>query len=278
MRKFLIVLTIIVLASFLMGAGCFTEPEPVDPDKPDVICPVVEVSSEVEIGGKNYIKGGKQEITVTFAVPTELVSVYVGDDLKTFIFPLPGWEVVMYANADKTVYTGDFVFGKETDDCAEAYIYVETCETCDYCKYPYTVDTVGPYANIEITEVTGICPGESYIKFDSTWTEDNGGCPPYAGDCCDDDCSGLASWTIGIYDMSPEDTNFDCCAKLLYSGGGTACPILWTTDCIKEWGDKVFYAIIKLEDVVGNTKKGVANLIMGFDETLLVVGEGCPDN
>jgi len=103
----------------------------------------VEVTSQVAVGGKNYIKGGTQTITVTFAVPTEPVSVYVGNALK--VTPSSTTEVVMYANADKTVYTGTFPFSTtEGDDCNEAYIYVETCDACAYCKYPYTVDTVAP--------------------------------------------------------------------------------------------------------------------------------------
>jgi len=254
------------------------EPEPVE------ICPVVSITSEVEIEGKKYIGKGEQTVTVTFAVPTEPVSVYVGYNLKKNGY-LPGYEVVMYPNDDKTIYTGDFVFGEEltgelnggvtflNPDCSEAYIYVETCETCAYCKYPYTVDKVGPFANIEITEKECICEGESSIKFDSAWNGNNGGCGPTVGGCCDDDCSGLASWTIDIYDLDPLlDPLFACCAELLYSGEGEACPVLWETDCTDEWLTispiivKLFYAVIELKDATGNTTKYYAKLI--FDKVV----------
>ena len=246
---------------------------------PVEVCPTVGITSEVAVGGKKYIGIGEQTVTVTFDVPTEPVSVIVGYDLKGNIELFPGYEVVMYPNEDKTVYTGDFVFGESSlYDCSEAYIYVETCETCDYCKYPYTVDKVAPFASIEIIEKEGICEGESSIKFDSAWGGING-CEPPVGGCCDDDCSGLASWTIDIYDLDPKiDDSFACCAELLYSGEGEACPVLWVTDCADDWypapgvtGAKFFYAIIELKDVVGNSTKYYAKLI--FDLGIMSVTE-----
>lgn len=274
MKKLLIVLIAVAMASFLF-VGCLgvtPDPdEPVDPDEPG-ICPKVEVTSEVEVEGKNYIKGGKQKITVTFAVPTEPVSVYVGFDIKTFIYILPGYyyEVVMYPNDDKTIYTGDFVFTEYVgNDCNEAYIYVGTCETCDYCKYPYTVDNIAPYANIEITNIICTCPENSYLKFDSAWTGDPGG-------CCGDTCSELASWIIGIYDRDPFDLQGDVnpCAKLLDSVEGIACPILWITDCKNDWLQRDYHVLIELKDVVGNSiKKSFDLLNLPKYE---IIGEGCP--
>lgn len=268
MKKLLIVLMAVALTSFLF-AGCFITPDPddpVDPGEPG-ICPVVSITSEAEVGGKNYIKGGKQTITVTFVVPTEPVSVYVGASLRTSLEDLLRKEVIMYPNDDKTIYTGDFVFGTYNPDCSEAYIYVETCETCDYCKYPYTVDKVAPYASIEITEEE-VCPGELSIKFDSAWIEENNGnCDPLGG-CCGDACSGLASWKIEIYDRNPLDvcSDIDPCAKILYSCEGTACPILCTTDCRDIWLGAGFYVLIELKDVVGNTGEYSELLALGYAE------------
>ena len=147
MKKLLLVLLVVTLASFLF-VGCLPTTPPAEGEGEGEgeaeICPTVAVTSQVAVGGKTYIKGGSQTITVTFAVPTEPVSVFVGAGLRAVVY-----EVVMYANEDNTVYTGDFTFGT-VYECGEAYIYVETCETCDYCKYPYTVDSLPPFATVEI--------------------------------------------------------------------------------------------------------------------------------
>ena len=169
MKKLLLVLLVVALASFLL-TGCFGVPDGTEGEGEGEgeagICPTVAVTSQVAIGGKTYIKGGKQTITVTFAVPTEPVSVYVGSALRD-VDPLLEGEVVMYTT-DKLVYTGTFTFAVEAKDCAEAYIYVDTCEACAYCKYPYTVDTTGPASEIKISNgAVCVCEGCT-IDFDST--------------------------------------------------------------------------------------------------------------
>lgn len=286
MKKLLILLMMVAMVSFLF-AGCFLEPND-DEDEPGEpgICPVVSITSEAEVGGKKYIGIGEQTITVTFAVPTEPVSVYVGASLRLSLEELLQTEVVMYPNDDKTVYIGDFSFGTGVGigefegifsypDCSEAYIYVGTCETCDYCKYPYTVDKEPPYANVEITSKE-VCDGFS-IKFNSAWTEENGEYPCESlGGCCGDECSGLTSWKIEIYDreLLDECGDVDPCAKLLYSSEGTACPILWETGCIEGWYLSDFYVIIELEDVVGNTTEDLA---FNLPTERVEIGGGCPD-
>jgi len=121
MKKLSFVLLVIVLASYLL-AGCL----PVTPAEGEgegegevEICPTLEVTSQLAVGGKTYIKGGEQTITVTFVVPTEPVSVYVGGSLKVPVpvlnnnpegVPDNAVEVVMYPDAEKKVYTGTFNF------------------------------------------------------------------------------------------------------------------------------------------------------------------------
>jgi len=265
MKKLLLVLLVVALASFLF-VGCLPTTPPAEGEgegEGEVgICPTVAVTSQVAIAGKNYIKGGKQTITVTFAVPTEPVSVYVGDDLKTM--PLATTEVVMYANADKTVYTGTFTFSKDAiDDCNEAYIYVETCDACAFCKYPYTVDTVGPASEIKISN-GAVCTCEGCtIEFDST--KDTIDCTTDV--CCGDYCSGLASYTIDLYTVKPFDKCCDIsCATPAYScPGGVACPVDCTLTCITgtlTTTDKVYYAVATLLDNVGNRTRYYATLTL----------------
>ena len=156
MKKLLLVLLVVTLASFLF-VGCLPTTPPAEGEGEGEgeaeICPTVAVTSQVAVGGKNYIKAGTQTITVTFAVPTEPVSVYVGGSLKVLILnnnpegvPDDAVEVVMYANADKTEYTGTFNFlgsgiKKYTENnsihnpsCSEDYIYILTCDACAHCK------------------------------------------------------------------------------------------------------------------------------------------------
>jgi len=266
MKKLLLVLLVVALASFLL-VGCLPGTTPDDDEDDGVvvdgICPTVAVTSQVAVEGKNYIKGGKQTITVTFAVPTEPVSVYVGDDLKVSD-SLPGWEVVMYGNADKTVYTGTFTFTKlAADDCEEAYIYVETCDACAYCKYPYTVDTTGPASQIKISN-GAVCPCVGCtIDFDST--KDTTICDTDV--CCGDYCSGFASYALDLYTSMPFDKCCDVpCVTPAYScPGGVACPIDCTLTCITGTltdVDKVYWAVATLLDNVGNKTRYYATLTL----------------
>jgi len=265
MKKLLLVLLVVALASFLF-VGCLpttpAEGEGEGEGEGEVaICPTVSVTSQVALGGKTYLKKGTQTITVTFAVPTEPVSVYVGDALKVAA-PSSTTEVVMYANADKTVYTGTFAFGASAKDCAEAYIYVETCDACAFCKYPYIVDTTGPASQIKISNGAAcVCVGCT-IEFDSTADSTTCG----VGDaCCGDYCSGFASYAIDLYTSKPFDACCDVpCVTPAYScPGGVACPIDCTLTCITgttTTTDKVYYVVATLLDNVGNKTRYYATL------------------
>jgi len=274
MKKLLLVLLVIALASFLL-VGCFGVPdgtEGEDEDEGEVgICPTVAVTNQFAgVGGKTYIKGGKQTITVTFAVPTEPVSVYVGSALKANGLVPPGEEVVMYADAAKKVYTGTYTFGTLKNDCAEAYIYVETCGSCAPCKFPYTVDILDPTAKIKICSDDCLCPGCT-LSFTSTITE---GCTDTVN--CGDACSGLASWSIAIYDDYPFGKCCDAsCVTPIASGSGV-CPINFTTSCLTTVIDNLnavgatvvdsVFAVVTLVDKVGNDAKwGVTIGVTDYD-------------
>jgi len=271
MKKLLLVLLVVALASFLF-VGC-TPTVPAEGEgegETEVgICPTVTVSSEVAVGTKTYIKSGKRTITVTFAVPTEPVSVYVGAALKAV--PATGAEeVVMYADADKKVYTGDFTFGASADDCDEAYIYVVTCDTCDACKFPYTVDTMIPYAKIAVTADDCTCSGVA-LTFASTSSTL---CDTTTG-CCGDECSGLASWAIDIYASNPFNACCDTpCVTPVYSCSGVGCAISCVTDCLPTSVDTGYVAggyfvLTTLLDEVGNKARYYTKL-EAFDADFLI--------
>jgi hypothetical protein len=270
MKKLLFVLLLITLASFLL-VGCMpTTPSEGEGEGEVEICPTMEVTSQVAVGGKTYIKGGDQTITVTFAVPTEPVSVYVGGSLKIAAIlnnnpegvPDNAVEVVMYPDEEKKIYTGTFNF-KEVNFlvtaldaksavsawfCAEDYIYVLTCDTCAPCKYPYIVDTKGPESKITVTPTDCPCEGCTLL-FESTPTDPECG---ESEECCGDDCSALASWSIDIYD---DDDLFDECCNIsciepIDSCSGTSCPISCDSICLEI--NHYYKVVITLMDAVGN--------------------------
>ena len=256
MKKLLLVLLVVTLASFLF-VGCLPTTPPAEGEgegEGEVgICPTVAVTSQVAVEGKTYIKGGKQTITVTFAVPTEPVSVWVPNscwDEKDAPDGVPDGaeELVLYPDADKKVYTGEFDFS-DSDECCSFYIYVVTCELCAPCKYPYIVDSEPPYAKIEICVDECDCDG-CELSFTSTSATD---CDVTTEDC-GDDCSGLASWSIDIYDEYPFDEccEVPCVTPIAYDSG--VCPIDFTTACLTETEAPVF-VVVTLVDNVGNDVK-----------------------
>jgi len=281
MKKLLLVLLVVTLASFLF-VGCVpgtTTPDTdTDTDTDEVaICPTVAVTSQVAVAGKNYIKEGKQTITVTFAVPTEPVSVFVGEvltDAKANPVGVPdeAAEVVMYPNADKTVYTGTYTFD---GDCDEDYIYVLTCDTCAPCKYPYTVDDTGPASQIKITSAVCTCEGVT-LKFDTPTQTTTCG---VTGVCCGDACSGFASYSIDLYKSDPFDKCCDIpCITPDYScPGGVACPVDCDLTCIvggttvTGYETKTYYVVATLLDNVGNRTRYYATVELDTDSIVSVV-------
>jgi len=262
MKKLLLVLLVVALASFLL-VGCFPGTTPDDDEDEDdgvvdEICPTVAVTSQVAVTGKNYIKAGSQTITVTFAVPTEPVSVYVGAALKDNPVGVPSTadEVVLYTADGGLTYTGTVLFD---GDCDEAYIYVLTCETCAPCKYPYTVDGVGPASEITIASKACACVGCDLTFKTPTQSAVCG----VTGVCCGDACSGFASYTIDLYTSDPFDDCCDVpCITPAYScTAGVACPVDCTLSCVTGTGTaKEYWVVATLLDKVGNRKRYYATI------------------
>ena len=269
MKKLLLVLLVAALAAFLF-VGCLpgvTPSDGEDDDEDEVeieICPTLTISDSVDVAGKTYIKAGSHTITVTFAVPTEPVSLWVPakcvEKGAPEGVPDDAYEVVLYPDADKKVYTGEFDFSGV--ECCELYLYVLTCETCAPCKYPFIVDGVGPYAEIEITVDDCECVG-CEIVFSSATVIDP--CLPDV-ECCDDDCSGLASWSVVLYDGDPFDEccDPDICEEPIGSCSRTGCPIYCVTDdpCLTA---DTYYAVITLVDEVGNETVYYAKIVLSGD-------------
>ena len=262
MKKLLLVLMVVALASFLF-VGCF----PTTPAEGEgegegeaELCPAVTLSGGVDVAGKLYVKAGKEQtITITFETITEPVNLFVGpcnEKAMPIGVPESSAEVIL-RTTDKKVYTGTYKFSGE---CCELYLYVMSGAGEIICKYPVIVDGEGPYAKIEVKVAACVCE-DCAVTFTSDWTV-SGACEDTVG-CCDDDCSGFASWAIDLYDEFPFD---DCCslqcATPADSSSGTACPVDFTTKCLKA-GE--YWAIINLADKVGNETRYIASLEFGED-------------
>jgi len=289
MKKLLLVLLVIALASFLF-VGCLptTPAEGEGEGEGEGECEtIVEIAGAVVVDGKTYVSGGNHDITVTFCAPVVGgVSAYVtycsGDYSKQ-----PGGDVVLFPNADRTVWTGSgsfgcfFPFDRQVpaqqigfcSPCCASYveIYAGECEDEACIWFPVIVDSCPPFAEIEITAEDCECEGceitfESIVdEFDCESDEE----------CCGDECSGLASWSVVLYDDYPFDECCDpsICEEPIGSCSGTACPIECTTECLTEG---TYYAVITIVDNVGLETVYYPTIVLGADCDLDIT-EGWPD-
>ncbi len=281
MKKLFLVLLVVTLASFLF-VGCLptTPTEGEGEGEGEGECEVtVEIDGAVVVDGKTYVSGGTHDITVTFCAPVVGgVSAYFtecwGDYSKDGIDK--GKEngyggVVLFTNADRTVWSGSGFFGCTNDfekngikcpPCCASYVevYAGECEDEACIWFPVIVDSCPPYVEIEITADDCECEG---CEIDFATIVDEFLCE---GDeeCCGDDCSGIASWSVVLYDEYPFDECCDpsICEEPIGSCSGTACPIECTTECLTE-GE--YFAVITIVDNVGLETVYYARIDLGAD-------------
>ncbi|HDK27840.1 MAG TPA: hypothetical protein ENG48_12235, partial [Candidatus Atribacteria bacterium] len=255
MKKLLLVLMVVAMASFLL-VGCMPTTPPAEGEgegegepEPTPITATIAVATEwLEAAtGKTYVQGGSREITVTFSEAVENPVVKVGT-VEVPVFTL-----------DNIVFKGT---GKFVGPCDAVLITVGgVCE--DLCAAKsVVVDSGKPYAELKATVAECECDTGYALTVTSDWS-DTTDCGSVPG-CCGDDCSGLASWNVKIYDEMPwEDCCVgDPCVDPIKVADGTACPVTITTECIDEvythegWVDffsNHYWVIATLTDKVGNT-------------------------
>jgi hypothetical protein len=113
------------------------------------------------IDGKTYVSADAHDITVTFPTPVEgSVTAVVGycsgnysKDMVDDLMAMLGINVVLFPNADKTVWTGSADFEEGDYDCCASYVMINSgaCED-EYCiKFPVIIDNDNPYALIEVS-------------------------------------------------------------------------------------------------------------------------------
>ena len=280
MKKLLLVLLIVALASFLF-VGCLpttpAEGEGEGEGESEVGA-TVEIDGAVVVDGKTYVSCGAHTVTVTFPAPVVgVVAAYITcctGDYSKYSEPNGivecGSAVVLFPNADRTVWTGsgDFGCGLTRDElffcgpCCAAYVEVAAgeCEADVCIRFPVIVDCDDPFAKIAIDVDDCECVG-CKITFESI--TNTAECLPDEL-CCDDTCSGLDSWSVVLYDGDPFDECCDpnVCEEPIGSCSGTACPILCETECLTA-GD--YYAVITLVDNVGNETVYYAKIVLSGD-------------
>ena len=270
MKKLLLVLAVVAMASFLL-VGCLpgTTPAEGEGEGEGEVAVTVDIADSVVVDGKTYVSGGAHTITVTFPAPV-VGGVAANITGCTGDYRSSG-AVVLFPNADRTIWTGSGDFGYGTGCCA-SYVEVTSgeCEADVCIWFPVIVDSCDPFAEIEITVDDCVCAG-CEITFESTTS--SAAC---ADDtvCCDDECSGLAGWSIVLYDGDPFDVccDPDICEEPIGSCSGTECPILCVTDCLTAG---TYYAVITLVDAVGNETVYYAKIVLGaFPDCDIEITEG----
>src|SRR5665648_445627 len=253
MKKLLFVLLIVALASFLF-VGC-TPTVPAEGEgegEGEVEGVTVAIADSAKVGDCTYVSAGSHDITVTFPTPVAgLVSASIspcsGDYTKAFI--AGGSSVVLFPDATRKIWTGSGTFTASASDCCASYVEVVSGECTDtVCiAFPVIVDGGRPYALIEVCLADCECDGCA-INFSSTSTDPD--CLPDEV-ICGDDCAGLASWSIDIFDRYPFD---ECCETPCYEpieSGSGVCPIDFTTSCLTDLvaGIDTVYAVVTLVDM-----------------------------
>jgi len=275
MKKFLLVLLVVALASFLF-VGCLPTTPPAEGEGEGEAEVTIVIDDAVVVDGKTYVSCGDHTITVTFPAPVVGgVSAYItcctGDYSKASAVNNDlecGSEVVLFPSADGTVWSGSGEFGCDgfrkidafiCSPCCASYVEIYAGECVDeVCiKFPVIVDCCPPYALIDIDVDNCICEG-CEITFESTETDPD--CAE-AEECCDDLCSGLAGWSIVLYEDYPFDECCDpsICEEPIGSCSGTECPIDCTTECLDEG---TYWVVITLVDNVGLETVYIAEIIV----------------
>src|SRR5665648_880839 len=279
MKKLLLVLLVVALAAFLL-VGCNPVTPPVEGEgEGEVEGVTVAISDSATVGDYTYVSAGSHDITVTFTTPVAgLVSASIspcsGDYTKAFI--AGGSSVVLFPDATRKIWTGSGTFTASASDCCASYVEVVSGECTDtVCiAFPVIVDGEPPYALIEVDVANCECDGCA-INFSSTSTD-----PDCAESelCCGDDCSGLASWSINLYDAYPFDVCCDptVCEEPIGTGSGIDCPIDFTTVCLTAG---TYWAVISLVDNVGLEQNYYAKIVVSggtanTSDCSIVVTEG----
>jgi hypothetical protein len=210
MKKLLLVLMVVAMASFLL-VGCLPgvtpDPDP-DPDPDPTPTPVTIAVDTFVACGKDVI------VTLPTAVETDYV-VYVAQKVETAGVITYENKVAATPNADRTVWTAKAytivpLEGECKPICLVALVKHPCCPGEEVALRVVTVDCLPPELDlfVKFTDCEDVCvipdpcvpevPG-AYMEWTSRTT---GLCATV--DCCKDTCSGVNGWSL-VVDFTFED-------------------------------------------------------------------------
>ena len=283
MKKLLLVLLVVALASFLL-VGCLPGTTPDDDededDGDDVIVPVImTIEDEYKsTAGVTYV-GCEKDVTVTFSEAVEVdYIVYLAQKVwnestgKYEYYPDP--MLAATPNTARTVWTyEDFCFGCATEGacepiCLVAFVKHPCCPGEEVALRVVTVDCYEPTLDlfVKFTDCEDPCvepdpcdppvPG-MYMEWTSRTTDI---CE--TTDCCEDDCSGDGPWSL-VIDPDP-------CLGPCVEAPGEGCPVEGVIECgcldYADTGEVCYYVDFSFEDNVGNAVESTWKLCFDTDE------------
>ena len=284
MKKLLLVLMVVAMASFLL-VGCLPV-TPDDGDDGDDGDGVVEVAMTVEneytnVGGVTFVacKNADDDpsvITVTLPTSVEVdYVVYVAVKTWTGTEYVYAPKVAATPNADRTVWIVDDFPWSEADCepiCLVAIVQHPCCPGEEVALKIVTVDCVPPKLDlfVKFTDCADVCvepdpcdppvPG-MYMEWTSRTT---GLCETV--DCCEDTCSLVNGWSL-VIDPDP-------CLGPCDAPDGTGCPVEGAIECgcldyaPDTLEDVCYYVDFNFEDNVGNAVTSRWELCFDTDELL----------
>jgi len=273
MKKLLLVLMVVAMASFLL-VGCFgvpdgTEGEGEGEGEGEVEPTVTIVVEDEYANAKTYIRADCLEVVVTFAEAVEkdyyVKIIAQGEDYEVDGIATP--------DSERKVWTLDCLDFAEFGPCEEICIIVEVKHPCCPGEEVYyeivTVDSLPPYADLYLTFIdcnVDECNPDPSAKF-SFSSNVEGDCGPEA--CCGDDCSGFASWSVEVIPATTCDPACDLIEDdICPVEGETKCACLDYADAeIKTLSYEVNYT---LTDNVGNKFEDTWTIIVGTDSVVSV--------
>jgi len=276
MKKLLLVLTVVAMASFLfvgcLGTGIIDNGDD-NGNGDDVVVPVtMTIEDEKSIAGVTYV-GCAKDVIVTFPEAVEpgyIVSVGVKEwddedqeyDYYCFDDAIP--------NTDRTIWTID-EWSCDLSDCEAicliAWVAHPCCPGEEVALRVVTVDCDPPTLDlfVKFTDCADVCvdpdpcdppvPG-AYMEWTSRTTDI---CE--TTDCCEDDCSGDGPWSL-VIDPDP-------CLGPCDEAPGEGCPVEGVIECgcldYADTGEVCYYVDFSFEDNVGNALTSTWKLCFDTD-------------
>jgi predicted small secreted protein len=278
MKKLLLVLMVVAMASFLL-VGCLPGTTPAEGEGEGEgegeVAPVIEVvGGYVDPDGVTYLKATGNTVKVTFSeAVADDYSVYIAkmelggtDGITPVYTPTAG---ILATTTDRIVWTAtvDGTALTETDCdpiCLVALLKHPCCPGEEVAIKVVTVDIADPYASLLVSfeDCEETCAPSGAAKLIFTSTDDSDPCDIVS--CCGDYCSGVGAWSLAIEES--------VCGVGCSDVTGNGCQIAGDTGCdclvYAETGTLTYDATFTLFDKAGNKVVETWEIVVDTDEVV----------